>query len=167
MTTENTLTRQDFVSDQDVRWCPGCGDYAILAQMQKIMPELGIPRENIVFVSGIGFVSFTTPWSSCWSTRIHHSSLRLWWLESSSSFYSRRIRSNLSCIHAAWFCESHSRGSVRWNPRRWTQPLLWATRGLEPCAARISRSHQLRCCPSVTRGFQCIVTGYLHRSRDG
>ncbi len=46
------LTRKDFVSDQDVRWCPGCGDYAILAQVQKVMPELGIPREKIVFVSG-------------------------------------------------------------------------------------------------------------------
>jgi 2-oxoglutarate ferredoxin oxidoreductase subunit beta len=49
-----TLTRQDFISDQEVRWCPGCGDYAILAQMQKVLPELGIPREKIVFVSGIG-----------------------------------------------------------------------------------------------------------------
>src|SRR3990170_2155905 len=48
------LARKDFVSDQDVRWCPGCGDYAILAQTQKLMPELGIPRENIVFISGIG-----------------------------------------------------------------------------------------------------------------
>ncbi len=48
------LTRKDFVSDQTVRWCPGCGDYAILAQMQKILPDLGIPREKIVFVSGIG-----------------------------------------------------------------------------------------------------------------
>src|SRR5688500_12238842 len=48
------LTRKDFVSDQEVRWCPGCGDYAILAQMQKVLPELGIPREKIVFVSGIG-----------------------------------------------------------------------------------------------------------------
>src|SRR4051812_37850360 len=48
------LTRKDFVSDQDVRWCPGCGDYAILAQVQKVMPDLGIARENIVFVSGIG-----------------------------------------------------------------------------------------------------------------
>ncbi len=48
------LTRQDFVSDQDVRWCPGCGDYSILAQLQRIMPELGIPRENFVVVSGIG-----------------------------------------------------------------------------------------------------------------
>ncbi len=47
-------TRKDFASDQEVRWCPGCGDYAILAQMQKVMPELGIPKENIVFVSGIG-----------------------------------------------------------------------------------------------------------------
>jgi len=49
-----TLTRKDFVSDQDVRWCPGCGDYSILAQVQKVMPELGVPRENVVFVSGIG-----------------------------------------------------------------------------------------------------------------
>jgi 2-oxoglutarate ferredoxin oxidoreductase subunit beta len=48
------MTRKDFVSDQEVRWCPGCGDYAILAQVQKIMPEFGIPRENIVFISGIG-----------------------------------------------------------------------------------------------------------------
>jgi 2-oxoglutarate ferredoxin oxidoreductase subunit beta len=48
------LTRKDYVSDQEVRWCPGCGDYAILAQVQKVMPELGIKRENTVFVSGIG-----------------------------------------------------------------------------------------------------------------
>ncbi|MEE9278825.1 MAG: 2-oxoacid:ferredoxin oxidoreductase subunit beta [Myxococcota bacterium] len=48
------LSRKDFISDEAVRWCPGCGDYAILAQMQKVMPELGIPRENIVFISGIG-----------------------------------------------------------------------------------------------------------------
>ncbi len=48
------LTRKDFVSDQEVRWCPGCGDYAILAQMQKILPEIGVPKENIVFISGIG-----------------------------------------------------------------------------------------------------------------
>src|SRR6266852_831800 len=48
------LTRKDFVSDQEVRWCPGCGDYSILAQIQKVMPELGITRENTVFVSGIG-----------------------------------------------------------------------------------------------------------------
>src|SRR6201991_2014467 len=48
------LTRKDFVSDQEVRWCPGCGDYAILAQVQRVMPELGVPKENIVFVSGIG-----------------------------------------------------------------------------------------------------------------
>ncbi len=48
------LTRKDFVTDQEVRWCPGCGDYSILAQTQKVMPEMGIPRENIVFISGIG-----------------------------------------------------------------------------------------------------------------
>jgi 2-oxoglutarate ferredoxin oxidoreductase subunit beta len=49
-----TLTRKDFASSQEVKWCPGCGDYAILAQVQRVMPELGIPRENIVFISGIG-----------------------------------------------------------------------------------------------------------------
>jgi len=49
-----TLTRKDFVSDQPVRWCPGCGDYSILAQMQKMLPRLGIPKEDTVFISGIG-----------------------------------------------------------------------------------------------------------------
>ncbi|MGE5595304.1 MAG: 2-oxoacid:ferredoxin oxidoreductase subunit beta [Hyphomicrobiales bacterium] len=48
------LTRKDFVSNQEVRWCPGCGDYSILAQMQKMLPDLRIPRENLVFISGIG-----------------------------------------------------------------------------------------------------------------
>ncbi|MFI5226921.1 MAG: 2-oxoacid:ferredoxin oxidoreductase subunit beta [Candidatus Limnocylindrales bacterium] len=48
------LTRKDFVSDQEVRWCPGCGDYSILAQTQKVMPDFGFPKENIVFISGIG-----------------------------------------------------------------------------------------------------------------
>lgn len=48
------LTRQDFQSPQTVRWCPGCGDYSILAQIQRVLPELRVPRENFVFVSGIG-----------------------------------------------------------------------------------------------------------------
>src|SRR3989304_3504613 len=48
------LSRKDFVADEEVRWCPGCGDYSILAQTQRLMPELGLPRENIVFISGIG-----------------------------------------------------------------------------------------------------------------
>jgi 2-oxoglutarate/2-oxoacid ferredoxin oxidoreductase subunit beta len=48
------LTAKDFKSDQEVRWCPGCGDYAILAAVQSFLPELGIPRERIVFISGIG-----------------------------------------------------------------------------------------------------------------
>jgi len=52
--TAPVLTAKDFVTDQEVRWCPGCGDYSILAQVQKIMPTLGIPKENIVIVSGIG-----------------------------------------------------------------------------------------------------------------
>ncbi|MEO6637923.1 MAG: 2-oxoacid:ferredoxin oxidoreductase subunit beta [Ginsengibacter sp.] len=48
------LTAKDFATDQEVRWCPGCGDYSILAQVQKVMPTLGIPKENIVIISGIG-----------------------------------------------------------------------------------------------------------------
>ncbi|HZQ16841.1 MAG TPA: 2-oxoacid:ferredoxin oxidoreductase subunit beta [Gaiellaceae bacterium] len=48
------LTMKDFKSDQEVRWCPGCGDYAILAAVQSFMPELGLEREKIVFISGIG-----------------------------------------------------------------------------------------------------------------
>jgi len=48
------LTPQDFTSDQDVRWCPGCGDYSILAQMKKVLPTTGIPPEKMVFISGIG-----------------------------------------------------------------------------------------------------------------
>ena len=48
------LKAADFASDQDVRWCPGCGDYSILAQMKKMLPSLGVPPERLVFVSGIG-----------------------------------------------------------------------------------------------------------------
>lgn len=47
-------TAKDFKTDQEVRWCPGCGDYAILAAVQGFLPELGLRRENVVFVSGIG-----------------------------------------------------------------------------------------------------------------
>lgn len=53
-TSNSKLTRQDFVSNQEVRWCPGCGDFAILAAVQRMMPDLDIAKENIVFVSGIG-----------------------------------------------------------------------------------------------------------------
>ena len=48
------LTKKDFESDQDVRWCPGCGDYSILAQTQKTMPDFGVAKDKIVFISGIG-----------------------------------------------------------------------------------------------------------------
>ena len=52
--TIKCYTKKDFTSDQAVRWCPGCGDYAILAQTQKIFPDLGVDKENFVFISGIG-----------------------------------------------------------------------------------------------------------------
>ncbi len=55
MSTElQVLKPGDFASDQDVRWCPGCGDYSILAQMRKVLPTLGVPPEKTVFISGIG-----------------------------------------------------------------------------------------------------------------
>jgi 2-oxoglutarate/2-oxoacid ferredoxin oxidoreductase subunit beta len=53
-TTDAPQNRKEYTSDQEVRWCPGCGDYAILAAVQGFMPELGVRRENVVFVSGIG-----------------------------------------------------------------------------------------------------------------
>lgn len=52
--TSAPLTAKDFATDQEVRWCPGCGDYSILKQVQTVLPQLGIPRENIVIISGIG-----------------------------------------------------------------------------------------------------------------
>jgi len=53
-TAEGKQNRKEYTSDQEVRWCPGCGDYAVLAAVQGFLPELGLKRENIVFVSGIG-----------------------------------------------------------------------------------------------------------------
>jgi 2-oxoglutarate ferredoxin oxidoreductase subunit beta len=54
LATLPVLTAKDFTSDQEIRWCPRCGDYSILAQVKKVLPTLGIPREKFVFVSGIG-----------------------------------------------------------------------------------------------------------------
>ncbi len=54
LTLNTKLTAKDFASDVDVKWCPGCGDYSILKQVQTIFPDLGIPKENFVFISGIG-----------------------------------------------------------------------------------------------------------------
>ncbi len=53
-TKTKKYSRMDFVSNQAVRWCPGCGDYAILSQTQKVFPDLNIDKEKIVFISGIG-----------------------------------------------------------------------------------------------------------------
>jgi 2-oxoglutarate ferredoxin oxidoreductase subunit beta len=66
------LTKKDFESDQDVRWCPGCGDYAILSAVQKTMPDLGIPKDNIVFVSGIGCSSRFPYYMNTWGFHTIH-----------------------------------------------------------------------------------------------
>ena len=74
MTTndEKILTKQDFVSDQDVRWCPGCGDYAILSQVQKVFPNLGIPKEKFLIVSGIGCSSRFPYYMNCYGFHSIH-----------------------------------------------------------------------------------------------
>jgi 2-oxoglutarate ferredoxin oxidoreductase subunit beta len=54
MSSAPKLTRKDFATDQEVRWCPGCGDYAVLAATQQVFPMLGLPKEKFVIVSGIG-----------------------------------------------------------------------------------------------------------------
>ena len=48
------ITKKDLQTDQEIRWCPGCGDYAILSAVQSVFAELGVPRENFVLISGIG-----------------------------------------------------------------------------------------------------------------
>ena len=68
------LNRKDFVTPNDVRWCPGCGDYAILNSLQRTFPELGVPRENFVVISGIGCSSRFPPASHrnpCHDSRKH------------------------------------------------------------------------------------------------
>ena len=66
------LTKKDFVSDQDVRWCPGCGDYAILSQVQKVFPELGIPKHEFLIVSGIGCSSRFPYYMNCYGFHSIH-----------------------------------------------------------------------------------------------
>jgi 2-oxoglutarate/2-oxoacid ferredoxin oxidoreductase subunit beta len=70
--TAPKLTKKDFESDQDVRWCPGCGDYAILSAVQKTMPELGIAKDNIVFISGIGCSSRFPYYMNTWGFHTIH-----------------------------------------------------------------------------------------------
>ena len=66
------LTKKDFVSDQDVRWCPGCGDYAVLSQVQKVFPELGIPKHEFLIVSGIGCSSRFPYYMNCYGFHSIH-----------------------------------------------------------------------------------------------
>ena len=68
-TTDEPQKAKDFTSDQEVRWCPGCGDYVILNTIRNFLPELGLRRENIAFVSGIGCSSRSrTTWRPTAST---------------------------------------------------------------------------------------------------
>ncbi len=62
MTTETRYSRADFQSGQEVKWCPGCGDYTILASVQNFLAELDVDREKHVFVSGIGWLGMLAVW---------------------------------------------------------------------------------------------------------
>ena len=119
-----TLTRKDFVSDQEVRWCPGCGDYAILAQMQRVLPEMGIAREDMVFISGIGLFQ---PLS------LLHEHVR-------SAHHSR------SCSNRGdWPQSGQSRPARMGHHRRWRQP-VHRRQSPVACAAsqRRSQHHSLQ-----------------------
>jgi len=71
-TKEIKLTKKDFSSDQDIRWCPGCGDYAILSQVQKIFPDLGVPKHQFLVVSGIGCSSRFPYYMNCYGFHSIH-----------------------------------------------------------------------------------------------
>ena len=69
---ETQLTKKDFTSDQDVRWCPGCGDYAILSQVQKVFPTLGVSKHDFLIVSGIGCSSRFPYYMNCYGFHSIH-----------------------------------------------------------------------------------------------
>ena len=71
-TATNQLTKKDFSSDQDVRWCPGCGDYAILSSVQKVFPDLGVPKHKFLIVSGIGCSSRFPYYMNCYGFHSIH-----------------------------------------------------------------------------------------------
>ena len=71
-TSQIKYTKTDFESENDIRWCPGCGDYAILSALQQVMPTLGIPKEKIVFVSGIGCSSRFPHYMTCYGFHTIH-----------------------------------------------------------------------------------------------
>ena len=72
------LSPKDYASNQEVRWCPGCGDYAILAQMKKVLAGLGIAREKTVFVSGIGCSSRFPYYMNTYGFHGIHPDLSVW-----------------------------------------------------------------------------------------
>mgnify|MGYP000721166810 FL=1 len=71
-TVNSQLTKKDFSSDQDVRWCPGCGDYAILSSVQKVFPDLGVPKHDFLIVSGIGCSSRFPYYMNCYGFHSIH-----------------------------------------------------------------------------------------------
>jgi 2-oxoglutarate ferredoxin oxidoreductase subunit beta len=72
MSEVQKLKKKDFVSDQDIRWCPGCGDYTILNTVQKVFPELGIPKHQFLIVSGIGCSSRFPYYMNCYGFHSIH-----------------------------------------------------------------------------------------------
>jgi len=73
-TLDKKYTFKDFASDQEVRWCPGCDDYVILRSMQKALPEMGVNKEDVVFISGIGCSAFSLLYRFLWDARYSRTS---------------------------------------------------------------------------------------------
>ena len=78
MTDVPVTTRKDWTTDQEVRWCPGCGDYSILTAMQLLMPELDVRREDTVFVSGIGCAARFPYYMNTYGLHAIHGRSRRW-----------------------------------------------------------------------------------------
>ena len=127
------LTAKDFKSDQEVRWCPGCGVYAILAGVQSFLPELGVPRENLVFVSGIGCAARFPYYMETYGLHSIHGrapaiatglatarpDLSVWVVTGDGHFdrsrhvAERRRREDRQHSRATWFIISHASGRTR------------------------------------------------------
>ena len=97
----SALTKKDFASDQETRWCPGCSDYAILSTVQGLFPELGVRRENVVFISGIGCSSRFPYYMNTYGMHsIHGRAPAI----ATGLAVSRPKRMGLPCSRRIWLC---------------------------------------------------------------
>ena len=162
------LTKKDFQTDQEVRWCPGCGDYAILAAVQAVFPELGVPRENFVVVSGIGCSSRFPYYMNTYGfhsihgrapavasgIKIAHPELEVWVATGDGDASGHRRQSHHS--HAA--AQRRHQGSAL------QQPHLWLDEGPVFAHFRISQGHEVHSLRLARPAIQSRVIGHRRGS---